>query len=218
MAKTSRILLKVIAVGFLLVLFVRLSSRVSYPMDRVDPRSIRDAGWASLKTPETSPDCLPYVETYDEDWPQAKTDPTFLNGGSVFAVKTSWCSGRHVRLSVTYHSTNFSAWRRVAFASRSAGSFDIATPPDSHLDFIQFTNAGTGDYKGKNWSYCSSKMRMGNYIVLYHLDTSDTSSGCESLARQDVQSIREALDALIDTRGGGWGIAPLQPEMRGRNS
>lgn len=78
------------------------------------------------------------------------------------------------------------------------GIVEIPVSPDSHLDAIRFFNAGSGPYNGRNWSYCSAEIRLGNYRLAYRLDVADDPKGCEPLARRDIESIRQAVDTLID--------------------
>lgn len=191
----------VLAIGAFVSSMAFFLSRETYPTDRLDPRALRDAGWSSFLTPDKSADCPePDVNFYDKDWPQAKTDPTFLNGGSLVAVKSSWCSRRHVQIVVTYHSTDSSALRRTMSWKDNGEGIEISLPSSSHFNIAKLKRFADEVFEGRSWSVCIAELRLGNYVMNYRLDVADDPDGCEKLARHDVEAMRAAMDALIAAR------------------
>ncbi|WP_205527164.1 hypothetical protein [Solimonas sp. K1W22B-7] len=194
----KRVLTKVLAAGVVAGLLFILCNWETYSMAQVDPRALRDAAWASLQTPEAEGEC-PEIEvhTYDEDWPQAARDPSFLDGGSLLTLKRRWCAKRHVQLSVTYHQTDFQALRRMWSWRDGADGINLPVPGKSKFGAVKFRTAGTGSFQGKIWTYCDAKLRLGNYILGYRLDEAGDSRGCKALARQDVELLIRAVDVHL---------------------
>ncbi len=180
--------------------------KVTYSVNQLDPVSLRDLGWSALESTKSISGCAEIdMETLRDTSFDAVRDPSLLDGGDLWTVKRVWCDARHVQIFITHYRNDFKAWNRMR-AWNGEDAKRIHSGSESRFDDIALREHGVTSFQGREWSMCTARFRMGNYLLDYRLDVSGEPKTCEAMAQRDVESMREGIDTWMKS-----GQPPLLP-------